>query len=151
MGSNHNLESTVNWPEVDYSSGESLYTGTGEGGMMVYAIFPGYATDPCCLNDVYLDTGEVLVSVEGPMEKLVREHTRAAMDAQMLGGGEEIWKLLTSATVLIGATSSSLYSELRGSYFGVDRIDLTEEGLTLVETLEKLYGETATLVTFLDT
>lgn len=152
----HNLESTVNWPVTSYYGDEDEqgygYRNSGEGGLMVYAVW-GYITAPSCLNDVYLDTSEVLVSAEGPLAELISRHQKEAQSADVVGGGGD-WNLRVSAAVLISSTGESIYGESftgSGDYFSVDRSDLTESGLAIVTALEALYGEPATLVTFLDT
>lgn len=140
------LTDTVSWPPTGRED-EDYYYSTGEGGLMVYAVW-GYLNAPSCLNDVYLDTSEVFVSAEGPLAEQITRHQREAVKSQ------SDWNLRVSAAVLIASTEESIYSNspiTGGNYFGVDRNSLTVSGLTIVSALEELYGEPATLVTFLDT
>ena len=144
------LTDTVNWPATGYGD-EDGYRDSGEGGLMVYAVW-GYITAPSHLNDVYLDTGEVLVSAKGPLAELINHHQQEARKSESLDRGD--WNFRVSAAVLISSTDESIYGETftsGGEYFSVERSDLTESGLAIVTALEALYGEPATLVTFLDT
>lgn len=149
------LHSTVQWPVPDFDEDGSAfhqdYQSTGEGGLMVYAVWGYYGQEaPSFLSEVSLDMKEVLVSVHGPeAERITRneiENQRARNRGQ-----EEPNPELYSAVVLLGSTEASLYSERLDSYFQVTRDELTEKGLTILEGLESLYGREATLLTFLDT
>lgn len=149
------LHSTVQWPVPDFGEDGSAfdqdYRGTGEGGLMVYAVWGYYGQDaPSFLCEVSLDMKETLISIHGPeAERLTKseiENQRARNS-----GKEEPFPELYSAVVLLGSTEASLYSERLDSYFQVTRDELTEKGLTILEGLEALYGREANLVTFLDT
>lgn len=144
------LAGTVNWPTHDFDE-EGGYRSTGEGGQMVYAVW-GFLNTPSCVNDVFLDTSEVLVSAEGPMADAILAHQNNTVSAQNRGNYDDSqWGFLVTSCVLIGSTSESLFDDNRGSYFGVTRKDLLPDGEAMVSILEKLYDAEATLVTFLDT
>jgi len=150
------LDSTVQWPapayyDEDDNSYATDYRGTGEGGLMVYAVWGYYGQGaPSFLSEVSLDMKEVLVSAHGPEAERI---TKSEIENQRArnSGKEEPFPELYSAVVLLGSTEASLYSERLDSYFQVTRDELTEKGLAILEGLEALYGREATLVTFLDT
>ena len=144
------LTDTVNWPATGYGD-EDGYRDSGEGGLMVYAVWGYYGQDaPSFLSEVSLNMKEVLVSAHGPEAERI---TRNEIENQRArnSGKEEPNPELYASVVLLGSTEASLYSERLDSYFQVTRDELTEKGLTILEGLEALYGREATLVTFLDT
>jgi len=148
----HDLTSTVDWPEASVLDEYSAYRDSGEGGLMVYAVWSAYMSAPSSLSEVSLDFSEVFVSAHGPLKEAVDRSLQAGRLAQRKSLDAGLDQLFSSV-VLIGSTDESFYTEqsFGGTYFQVTRDDLSSSGLKLVETLEALYGEAATLVTFLDT
>lgn len=153
-----NLASTINWPEVDYDD-EYGYRDNSEGGLMVYAVWPYYAQEAeSCLNEAFLDFGEVFVGADGPLEaQIKRDEIAMSQEANNRADytEEPNYKQLFSSVVLIGSTGQSLHKEnsfvAGNQYFSASRDDLSESGEALISSLEALYGSKATLVTFLDT
>ena len=148
------LEDTVRWinPAQDEDDfGQPDYQDTGEGGLMVYAVW-GYYTQsaPSFLSEVSLNMTELLVSAHGPEAQRILGNEIENKRARNRGRAEPNPELYASV-VLLGSTGASLYSKAQDSYFQVTREDLTEKGLTILQGLEALYGEEATLLTFLDT
>jgi len=138
------LETTVNWPEVDWSEENSQYTSTGEGGLTVYAVWDAYLNAPTVLPEATLKMTEVFVKAYGPSADRI---SRVIWDMRASDERE----LILSAVIPLGATSTSIFNEWTGEYWSADRHDLTDTGLELLTSLEKLIGAEATLLTLLDT
>jgi len=139
------IETTVNWPESDYQD-EFAYQSSGEGGLMVYAVWPFYATKtPTVIPPVTLSLHDVLTGAEGPLAEKVEKFHWDCVRTQ-----PENWTMEFASAVLLGSTYSSLHLAGHG-YFSVARSDLTDETSKLLEALERIHGGEATLITLLDT
>lgn len=144
------MTNLVNWPTYN----DLNWRDSGEGGLFAYAVWDTVKAD--CMVDVHptMGAGDVLVQANGPLRRAFDDqYNDYSMDRDYTDYRAH-WArhLVTAGTVVfLGSTGGSFYSDAQGEYFNVDYVDLTAEGVRIIDTLNAVYGQKATFVTFLDT
>lgn len=140
----------VKWPE---EGGVKEWINSGEGGSWVLLVIPElsvrYERDSFvhCIADClpYLPMPDVIIGGEDfPYN---RERFWPTLESQP----PRDWSMPFLSVILLGTTGASWWSEVDKKQFQCTREDLTDEGKTIFDLMERLYSRRPLLLTLLDT
>lgn len=130
---------------IDWPSEGAAWTDSGEGGLIVLAVWDNPDSD-------------VMVCTPEYQVKLTADRFVGAVNLDGRSVADELWdgsvqgELSVGGVVPIGSTGASWMDPQQvGRYFTAAWDDVTETGRLVLNQLTKLYGEEPVLVTVLDT